>query len=231
MRVLSITAIVVFFDQVTKILVKGISIPFLNINIQGMHYAESLDVIGSFFKITFVENPGMAFGIDVGDTSKLFLSLFSLAASIGIFYYLYKNPNLRYSVKVALALILGGAIGNLIDRTFYGVIYNYGPIFYGKVVDFFNVDFFDFTIFGKTYERWPIFNIADSAVTIGVVLILIFNRNDEKEKTPEVATDTDTAMLSNESYNESENDNNVTESEEVESAGNDEDNNREKDSN
>jgi signal peptidase II len=231
LRVLSITAIVVFFDQVTKILVKGISIPFLNINIQGMHYAESLDVIGSFFKITFVENPGMAFGIDVGDTSKLFLSLFSLAASIGIFYYLYKNPNLRYSVKVALALILGGAIGNLIDRTFYGVIYNYGPIFYGKVVDFFNVDFFDFTIFGKTYERWPIFNIADSAVTIGVLLILIFNRNDETEKSPEVAADAETAIINPESFNENENDNNVTESEEVKSAGNDEDNNREKDCN
>ena len=85
MRVLFVTAIVVFFDQITKILVKGISIPFLNINIKGMDYAQSINVIGDFFKITFVENPGMAFGIDVGGTSKLFLSLFSLIASIGIF--------------------------------------------------------------------------------------------------------------------------------------------------
>jgi len=177
----------VFFDQITKFLVKGISLPFLNINIEGMGYAESIDVIGSFFRLTFVENPGMAFGIDVGGTSKLFLSLFSLAASIGIFIYLLKVKNQRYIVRVALALILGGAIGNLIDRTFYGIFYDYAPLFYGKVVDFFNVDFFDFTIFGRTYERWPIFNIADSAVTIGVFLILIFNREPEsKSKEEEV---------------------------------------------
>lgn len=185
MRVLSITVVVIFFDQITKLLVKGISIPFLNINITGMNYAESIDVINSFFRITFVENPGMAFGIDVGGTSKLFLSLFSLLASIGIIFYLYKNQHQRYIVRVALALILGGAIGNLIDRTFYGMIYGYAPIFYGKVVDFFNVDFFDFAIFGKTYERWPIFNIADSAVSIGVVLILIFNKDEKKSKEQE----------------------------------------------
>ncbi|MBU1100488.1 MAG: signal peptidase II [Bacteroidetes bacterium] len=187
MRVIFVTVFVVFFDQITKFLVKGISLPFLNINIEGMGYAESIDVIGSFFRLTFVENPGMAFGIDVGGTSKLFLSLFSLAASIGIFIYLLKVKNQRYIVRVALALILGGAIGNLIDRTFYGIFYDYAPLFYGKVVDFFNVDFFDFTIFGRTYERWPIFNIADSAVTIGVFLILIFNREPEsKSKEEEV---------------------------------------------
>lgn len=188
MRVIFVTVFVVFFDQITKILVKGISIPFLNINIEGMAYAESVDIFGTFFRLTFVENPGMAFGIDVGDTSKLFLSLFSLVASIGIFIYLLKVKDQRYIVRIALALILGGAIGNLIDRTFYGIFYDYAPLFYGKVVDFFNVDFFDFTIFGRTYERWPIFNIADSAVTVGVFLILIFNRetntktDEEKQK-------------------------------------------------
>ena len=114
----------------------------------------------------------------------MFLSLFSLLASIGIFYYLYKSSKQKFVVRLSLALILGGAIGNLIDRTFYGIIYGYAPIFYGKVVDFFNVDFFDFTLFGRTFDRWPIFNIADASVSIGVIMLLIFHRSasDEKQK-------------------------------------------------
>lgn len=172
---------IVFLDQISKFLVKGISIPILNIKIQGMEYGESINVIGEFFKITFVENPGLAFGINVNDSSKLILSVFSLIASIGIFYYLYKSKNQKFIVRFALALILGGAIGNLIDRTFYGLFYGYAPLFYGKVVDFFNVDFFDFTIFGKTYDRWPIFNIADASVSIGVVLLIIFHKSVEEK--------------------------------------------------
>jgi signal peptidase II len=175
-KVLFSTLFVVILDQVTKFLVKGGVIPLLNIKVDGMTYGQSINVFGDFFKITFVENPGLAFGIDVNETSKLILSIFTLFASIGIFYYLYKSRDQRFAVRMALALILGGAIGNLIDRTFYGLFYNYAPIFYGKVVDFFNVDFFDFTIFGRTFDRWPIFNIADSAVSIGVVLLLIFHR-------------------------------------------------------
>ena len=143
MRALFATLFIVIADQVTKILVKGGTIPLLNIKIDGMTYGQSINVIGDFFKITFVENPGLAFGIDVNNTSKLFLSLFSLFASIGIFYYLYKSRDQKLAIRLALALILGGAIGNLIDRTFYGVFYGYAPVFYGKVVDFFNVDFFD----------------------------------------------------------------------------------------
>jgi signal peptidase II len=137
LRVLYITAFLVLSDQITKLIVKGISIPFLGINLSGMRYGSSINVIGDFFKITFVENPGMAFGIDVGPASKLLLSLFSLIASIGILIYLYKLKDEKFVVRFALALILAGAIGNLIDRTFYGVIFGYAPIFYGKVVDFF----------------------------------------------------------------------------------------------
>ncbi|MEG8947621.1 signal peptidase II [Rosettibacter firmus] len=184
MKVLYTTLVIVVLDQISKFLVKGINIPILNIKIQGMEYGESINVIGDFFKITFVENPGLAFGINVNDSSKLILSIFSLIASIGIFYFLYKSKNQKFIVKFALALILGGAIGNLIDRTFYGLFYGYAPLFYGKVVDFFNVDFFDFTIFGKTYDRWPIFNIADASVSIGVVLLMIFHKSVE-EKTQE----------------------------------------------
>lgn len=180
MRVLYLTLFVVLFDQVTKLIVKGFSIPFLGIDVSGMNYGESIEVLGNFFKITFVENPGMAFGIEVG-SAKIILSLFSLFAAIGIFIYLVKVKDRNVFFRVALALILGGAIGNLIDRTFYGMFYGYSPIFYGKVVDFLNVDFFDFTIFGHSYNRWPVFNIADSAVTIGVFILIIFNRHIEKD--------------------------------------------------
>jgi signal peptidase II len=180
--VLFVSLVVVIFDQVTKFLVKGGTIPLLNIHANGMEYGQSINVFGDFFKITFVENPGLAFGIDINETSKLFLSLFSLVASIGILYYIWKSREQKLIVRVALALILGGAVGNLIDRAFYGVFYHYAPIFYGRVVDFFNMDFWDLTIFGRTYERFPIFNIADSAVTVGVALLILFYRNPEEAK-------------------------------------------------
>lgn len=184
MAVLYISLFIVLLDQLTKFLVKGGTIPLLNLHVQGMDYGSSINVFGDFFKLTFVENPGLAFGIDVNETSKLFLSLFSLVASIGILYYIYKSKEQKLIVRIALACILGGAVGNLIDRMFYGVFYGYAPVFYGKVVDFFNADFFDFTIFGRTYDRFPIFNIADSAVTIGVALLIIFHKSvDEKKET------------------------------------------------
>lgn len=182
MVVLYISLIIVILDQLTKFLVKGGTIPLLNLHVQGMDYGSSINVFGDFFKITFVENPGLAFGIDVNETSKLFLSLFSLAASIGILYYIYKSKEQKLIVRIALAFILGGAVGNLIDRMFYGVFYGYAPVFYGKVVDFFNADFFDFTIFGRTYDRFPIFNIADSSVTIGVILLILFHKSVEEKK-------------------------------------------------
>ncbi|NMB80315.1 MAG: signal peptidase II, partial [Ignavibacteria bacterium] len=138
MKVLYSTLFIVIADQITKFLVKGGTIPLLNIHVDGMYYGQSINVIGDFFKITFVENPGLAFGIEVGESSKLLLSLFTLFACIGIFYYLYKSRHQRFIIRLALAFILGGAIGNLIDRTLYGVFYDYAPIFYGRVVDFFN---------------------------------------------------------------------------------------------
>jgi signal peptidase II len=198
LKVLYTTLFIVIADQITKFLVKGGTIPVLNLRVEGMYYGQSIDVIGEFFRITFVENPGLAFGIDVNDTSKLLLSLFSLLASIGIFYYLYKSRDQKLIVRLSLAFILGGAIGNLIDRTFYGVFYGYAPLFYGRVVDFFNVDFFDFTIFGKTFDRWPIFNIADATVTIGVILLLIFHRTvpeEMKETEKVISPDSEVASI------------------------------------
>jgi signal peptidase II len=146
-----------------------------------MYPGESISVIGNFFRITFIENPGMAFGFNPGSEFKLWISIFSLFASIGLLVYLYRERNKSLSLRIALAMILGGAIGNLIDRTFYGIIYDYAPVFYGKVVDFFDFDFFNFTIFGRNYDRWPIFNIADASVTIGVFILLLFYRHHKKE--------------------------------------------------
>ncbi len=220
MAVLYITIFIVLLDQITKFIVKGGTIPLLNIHVQGMDYGSSINVIGDFFKITFVENPGLAFGIDVNETSKLLLSIFTLIATIGIFYYLYKSRNEKLIVRISIALILGGAIGNLIDRTFYGVFYGYAPIFYGKVVDFLNFDFIDFTILGRTYERFPIFNIADSSVTIGVILLILFHHSKEKEKVESELSNNTLVEIKNEIDTE-----NVS----IEKESNDENSNRKED--
>lgn len=181
MRILFVSAAVVLLDQFSKLIVKGFSIPFLKIFYKGMYEGDSFRVIGNFFRITYIENPGMAFGLDPGFNMKLWLSVFSLAASIGLLIYLYYIKDKSFSLRLSIALILGGAVGNLIDRMFYGVFYNYAPLFYGKVVDFLDFDFFKFSLFGKTFDRWPIFNFADAAVTIGVLTLIIFYRDDQNE--------------------------------------------------
>lgn len=181
MRVLYLTLAVVITDQISKFYIKGFSIPFLNIRHDGMYLGESIPVIGDFFKITFTENPGIAFGFDPGSDFKLFISVFSLIASIGLLIYLFTVRNKSMSLKIAIALILGGAVGNVIDRMFYGLIYDYSPLFFGKVVDFFDFDFINFSIFGRSYDRWPIFNIADAAVSVGVLILLFFYKHHEAE--------------------------------------------------
>lgn len=191
MKVFYLTFFIVLLDQVTKLLVKGIKIPALGIEIKGMQLYDSFNVIGDFFRITYIENPGMAFGIDFGEAAKFYLTLFSLIASIAITIYLIKNKNESLTLRIPLAMILGGAIGNLIDRMFYGLIYNEAPLFYGKVVDFLDFDFFNISLFGYTYDRWPIFNIADLAVSIGVISLLIFHR-EKKEETEKIVSENTT---------------------------------------
>ena len=186
MRVLIVTFLVVIADQLSKIYVKGISLPNLGIVIPGMPYQSSINVLGNFFKITYIENPGMAFGLQIG--GKLFLSLFTIFATILLFFFLYKNRQEGFLLRLALAFILGGAVGNLIDRVFYGKLYDYAPYFYGRVVDFLHFDFPNFTIFGKTIYSWPIFNVADISVTVGFLMILlgykkIFQNQEESDLT------------------------------------------------
>lgn len=140
-----------------------------------------MPIIGDFLRLTYIENPGMAFGIDFG--GKMFMTVITIFASIGILIYLYSIRNERFIIKFPLALILGGAIGNLIDRVLYGILYGDAPIFYGRVVDFLDFDFFDVNFLGIAMERWPIFNIADMCVSIGIILVLFLHRTTEVAKT------------------------------------------------
>lgn len=174
MRIIFLTLGIVVADQLSKLAVKGISIPALGIDWQGVAYGSSRPIFGDALRLTYIENPGMAFGIDIG--GKMFFSLFSIIASAGILFYLYKARNEHFLFRAALALILGGAVGNLIDRVFYGVLFSEAPLFYGRVVDFIDADFFNINLFGHQLSRWPVFNIADASVTCGVVLMLFAHR-------------------------------------------------------
>lgn len=195
MRVLYVTGLVVLSDQIAKLLVKGFEIPFLDVYVAGMTLGASVPLLGDFLRLTFIENPGMAFGIDLG--GKLFLTIFSIIASIGIFIYLYRIRQEAFVVRLALALILGGAVGNLIDRVFYGVIFGEAPLFYGKVVDFIDVDFFNLEFLGIHASRFPVFNVADASVTCGVVLLLLFHRKfTEPDRNPAALTSVATAQES-----------------------------------
>ena len=167
MKVLYITFAAVFLDVITKLLVRGIQLPFLGIEVSGMFYGSSIPLIGDFFRFTYIENPGMAFGIRILD--KEYLALFTIIATVGLIIYLYKIRNESFWIRLPFALILAGAIGNLINRLFFGVLFGYAPLLQGNVVDFIDVDFFDFQILGYEMSRWPIFNLADVFVTLGVV--------------------------------------------------------------
>ncbi len=175
-----------------------------------MELGEEIPVIGDLFKIHFIENKGAAFGLTVGhllsavgisvspETSKLILSLFSIVAVIAIGYVLYKMSSHKSPLPFFVALIFGGAMGNIIDRTFYGVIFESinsyeGGLFHGRVVDMFYFDIWRGYLpgwipfaGGTWYSLWPIFNIADSAISVGIVVILFFQgkffKMDEKAK-------------------------------------------------
>jgi signal peptidase II len=183
-KIFFIVLFIVIFDQATKLAVKGFEINLFGINIyhQGLYLGESISVIGDFFKLTFIENPGIAFGLKVEGVWKAYLSIFTIISVFVIIYFLYRMKNNSFYKNLPLAIILGGAIGNMIDRVFYGVAYGYAPLLYGSVVDFLDFDFFDFKIFGRTYDRFPIFNIADMAVTIGVFFLLFVDLDSKKEE-------------------------------------------------
>lgn len=156
-----IAAVLVVLDQVTKVLVKT-----------SMMLGESHPMIGSMVNLTFVENPGMAFGISWGD-GKLILTLLTIVIAGVLVWYLRQIANGHWAPRLAVTLILAGAVGNLIDRALYGVIFGDAPLFYGRVVDFIQVDIPDITWLGDVHTHFPVFNIADSCVTVGVLLLLL----------------------------------------------------------
>lgn len=154
-------------------------------------FAGQVSVAGGWLKLHYVLNPGMAFGMQLGyEYGKLLLSVFRLFAMVGIGYYLvhlaYRGaPN---GLLWAMAMILAGAVGNVIDSTFYGVFLNnapYGsptPWFHGQVIDMIFVDVWEgfipewVPVWGGQYYSTPIFNVADSCIFIGVCIILFFQR-------------------------------------------------------
>lgn len=190
---IAIVSAVLVIDQIIKIWVKT-----------HMTLHEQIEIF-SWFKIVFIENNGMAYGMEIG--SKLVLSLFRIIA-VGILgYYIFQQvkKQARWGYIVCLSMVLAGAAGNIFDSMFYGLIFNssseyytsyfvpfgsgYAPFLMGKVVDMFY-----FPLIVTTWPDWvpivggdpyvffsPIFNFADSSISVGVVLLLLFYRKEISE--------------------------------------------------
>ena len=182
--------VLVVIDQVIKVLVKT-----------NMALGESFNVLGDWFRIYFIENEGMAFGMKFGgQTGKLLLSIFRIVLFGALVYWIRSllKKDTPAGVLVGLALITTGALGNIIDCMFYGILFGestytsvaqflpegggYAPFFFGKVVDMFY-----FPIIDTTFPEWmpliggnpfrffaPVFNFADSCVTCGALYLIFF---------------------------------------------------------
>ena len=181
--------VVLLIDQAVKIYIKT-------------HFllGEEVEVF-SWFKIHFLENNGMAFGAELGGSiGKILLTSFRIIAIGGIYYWLLKSIRQKEHplLIISISLILAGAIGNIIDSVFYGQLFGdsyhhlaavlpeqgYAPWFQGRVVDMFYFPLFEVNIFGKHFTFFePVFNVADSAITIGVfIMILFYKKIFDKEK-------------------------------------------------
>jgi signal peptidase II len=195
--------IVLVVDQILKIWIKT-----------NFKLGEEIHILGNWFILHFVENKGMAFGFEfAGRYGKVILTLFRLIAACAIFWYLMKliRKGIPTGLVISIALIFAGAVGNVIDSAFYGLIFTdsfgriaqlfpagggYETFLHGSVVDMLY-----FPIIDTTWPSWspiypgerflffsPVFNIADSSITIGIGIILIFYRkyfSDEDKKAKE----------------------------------------------
>lgn len=200
-RSLIIMLMVIIVDQATKVIV-----------LKTMYRGQSIELLGDWLRLTFTENPGMAFGIEFGPPALI--TILSLIATVLIILYLFKVGGMYRPYRISLSFVLGGAIGNIIDRVFYGKILHDDPLFLGKVVDFIHVDVWRGIVpegvpflGGKYLALFPIWNVADMAIVLGVVGILVFQRQfhdmhekqllegkvDPEESTPVPTTATDSS--------------------------------------
>lgn len=180
MKVLLVSALIILADQVTKVFVKGFSFTLINFQHSGLKQGDSIPVLKNFFYITFVENPGIAFGIDLQPNIKLAFSIFTIIASLTLVGYLLTIKNQELSIRLPVAVIIGGAFGNLIDRIFYGWFYGYGNILSGSVVDFLDIRFANLFMLNNTVGIY-VFNIADLAITPGALSFIYFLLKKKKE--------------------------------------------------
>jgi signal peptidase II len=189
--------LILFLDQASKFWIKT-----------NMSLGQEFKVLGDWFIIHFTENYGMAFGLEfAGEKGKLFLTLFRIVAAIFIIIYLYRLTQRREHplLIVSIAMIFAGAVGNIIDSTFYGLLFSastffepaqflpesggYDALFHGRVVDMLY-----FPIIKGNWPSWfpfwggqdfiffrPVFNVADSSISIGVFILIIFQRKFFKE--------------------------------------------------
>lgn len=195
MKVISLSIILFLIDQVSKLFVRGISFPLFNINFSGLAPGESRPLIDNLLNITLVENPGIAFGIDPGESLRDLILIITILTCVVFFIYLLLAKKADIKARIAIAFILGGAAGNLFDRIFYGIFYNYAPLFQGNVVDFLDVKIFKFFIFNNIHGNY-VFNFADVSILSGVFLLIYLIISSKKRKNlenliPQVVEDGD----------------------------------------
>lgn len=205
-----VSVLVIVIDHVAKQLVHA--------NMQ-MGTQGQIKIFGNWFKLHYLTNPGMAFGMELPfENAKIVLTLFRLAAMFVIGYYLYLTfkKGAPAGLLICIGMILGGAVGNLLDSIFYGVLLDNAPYdsptpwFYGQVVDMFYIDIWEgylpgwIPLIGGDYMAlWPVFNVADASIFMGILIILVFQQRFFKhEKHADQPTDQDLPPAASSSTNE-----------------------------